>query len=1200
MRYIFYLLFFLLLGQAQAQAPTFSLFLIGDAGEPEIAPADSLADPVLRTLAAQLKAARPHSGVVFLGDNVYPRGLVGPEDPGRAVAEARLVAQLAVAKNHPGLALMIPGNHDWAQGGREGWANVQNQEKFVREYLDRDYVFWPKGGCPTPHEVVVRPDLVLLLLDTQWHLHPWDKPGETSDCEAKDLAGMLAAVDDALYRHRGKTVVVLGHHPMYSYGHHGGHFTLANHLLPLNELGVPLPLPGLGSLYPLYRSLIGNIQDTPNPTYAAMRKGLVALLRQYRNAVYVNGHDHNLQWIVRDSVHYITSGAGCKSVPVGRGRHARFTSPQKGFARLDVLANGSLRLAFIDGQGQVLHQGEIDLPAARQTPADAAGLADGPLPDSLPKVPNPRFGGAANWLWGRNYRTQWTTPINAKVLDLDSLSLKITQQGGGMQTRSLRYQAPDGRQFVTRSVEKYPASAVPAYLRSQAVVDVVDDQVSASHPYAALAVPTLARAAGVLHTQPQLVVLPQAQLPGLYQRRYGDQLALFEERPDGQFQGAKKVYSTAKVREKLAEDNQNAVDQAEVLRARLFDMWIGDWDRHEDQWRWAGYDQGKGLQFRPIPRDRDQAFFVNQGLVPVVASRNWIVPKIQGFDFRIRDVRTFNFNARYFDRLFLTQPGPAEWEAMARELQQRLTDAAIDTALAQLPRPDPALPTLAAKLRQRRADLPSYALAYHRFLAREVDVLGSDKDEIVWVDRLPNGHTQVRLYDQRKDGSPGRLLYARMFDPAHTREVRVWGLDGRDQFTVHGRATSAIRLRLVGGAGKDQFTDTSQVAQGAPTLVYDRKKGTELRLGPAARDRTRRGKKAQPEFDPHAFKYDRLAPMLSVAYNPDDGIFAGAGIDWTLQGFGKAPFAARHRLAANYAVATQAYQVRYQGNFADVVGRADLELRANYQDDGLVDNFFGLDNGSVFDKARGISFYRVKMSLYEHRLLLKHQVGRAVFHLGPAHTAYRANYNPGRFIAQFAPPEADIYRTQHFLGGQAGLAVDTRDQKLLTTKGLQWQTTLLAQSGLGLANQQRYVNLATDLVLYHTLRLPARFTLRARVGGATNLADYAFYQANTLGGTTNLRGYRRSRFAGKDAFYNQMELSTKLLDINTYLFPAALGLVVFHDVGRVWNPTDTDTAWHRGYGAGLWFAPFRAAYLQVVAGRSTEGWYPHFTTGLNF
>ena len=49
------------------------------------------------------------------------------------------------------------------------------------------------------------------------------------------------------------------------------------------------------------------------------------------------------------------------------------------------------------------------------------------------------------------------------------------------------------------------------------------------------------------------------------------------------------------------------------LKARLFDMMIGDWDRHRRQWRWAKFERRAGWQ--PIPEDRDTAFSRYEGVI---------------------------------------------------------------------------------------------------------------------------------------------------------------------------------------------------------------------------------------------------------------------------------------------------------------------------------------------------------------------------------------------------------------------------------------------------------------------------------------------------------------------------------------------------------------------------------------------------------
>ncbi|MFD1819716.1 Calcineurin-like phosphoesterase [Pseudarcicella hirudinis] len=1187
---------------SQAQTVKHSVFLIGDDGEPKL----DGKDPVLTSLQNQLKKAGQNGSLIFLGDNIYPTGMVDSENPGRIEAEARLTEQLKVMQSFEGHSYIIPGNHDWQQGGKNGWQYIKNQENFVSDFLKKEDVFFPKGGCPTPQEISVNEELSLILLDTQWYLHPWNKPEAESDCEVKSLQGMLSAVDDILDRNRHKKVLVLGHHPMYSHGLHGGYFTVKDHLLPFHELGLNIPLPVIGSIYPLYRSLIGNIQDIAHPKYREMRDGLVSIFKHYKNVIYANGHDHNLQLIVRDSINYITSGAGSKATPVKKGNDSRFASSTKGFVRLDFLENDKIQVIFYEGDGALgkeLYSTPISL-VTRPFEATNSVSARQNIPSQI--IPNPKFkaGSVKQWILGKNYRDVWTTPVSAPVLNFqqEKGGLKVIQKGGGLQTLSLRYQAASGGQYVTRSINKYPEEAVPESIRSQFTVDIVGDQISAAHPFAALVVPDLAEAAGVPHTNPKLVVIPEDTALGPYKRLFSNQLALFEERPDDGFGGAKKTYSTIKVVGKLADDNHNVVDQKAVLRARLLDMLIGDWDRHDDQWRWGSFDQkGKGSVFRPIPRDRDQAFFINEGALPAIAARKWILPKIQGFNHKIRDVEGFNFNARYFDRSFLTKLSQNDWQEITRDFQFKITDAIIDSAVSRLPKPDPHAKEIAEKLKQRRDDMLQYAEKQYEFLAKEVDILGSDKDEIIEVKRMPDGQTEVTVLDQNKSGEAGRELYKRTFNPLFTKEIRVWGFDGEDRFRVYGEADKAIKLRLIGGKGADEFTDSSRIGGfRRKTLIYDKTKNTVLNLGSEARNLTSDKDPKINDYNREAFKYNRLAPLAAFAYNPDDGIFLGTGIQLTRQGFRKEPFASQHNLSGSFAFSTRAFNLYYAGTFVDVLGKTDLEIKATLQQSSMTNNFFGLSNESNYIKEKQIDYYRVNYSNYETSVFLKNNVGKTVFYYGVIQNGFEVKENTSRYINEFAPVGSEVYNEKDYLGVRTGFTVDARDNKVFPTRGVYWDFSSTYQRGINALAKDSYANLRTDLAFYWSVKLPATVTFATRFGGGVNFTDFEFYQANSLGGLTNLRGFRRTRFSGKNSAYNNTEVRLKLFDIKSYLFPAHFGIVAFNDIGRVWNPGENSTKWHHGYGGGVWLAPFNMAVISAMYSMSEEDKVPIIRMGFFF
>lgn len=89
--------------------PFKTIYLIGDAGE------DETDQSGLKIMTPMLEED-PEASVVFLGDNIYPRGLHGKKDELREQDEARIVAQMKPVKDHPGPVLFIPGNHDWEQG----------------------------------------------------------------------------------------------------------------------------------------------------------------------------------------------------------------------------------------------------------------------------------------------------------------------------------------------------------------------------------------------------------------------------------------------------------------------------------------------------------------------------------------------------------------------------------------------------------------------------------------------------------------------------------------------------------------------------------------------------------------------------------------------------------------------------------------------------------------------------------------------------------------------------------------------------------------------------------------------------------------------------------------------------------------------------------------------------------------------------
>jgi hypothetical protein len=521
-----------------------------------------------------------------------------------------------------------------------------------------------------------------------------------------------------------------------------------------------------------------------------------------------------------------------------------------------------------------------------------------------------------------------------------------------MQTLSLRLEDKKGNEYTLRSIEKFPEKAVPDVFRKTFAQDLVQDQISAAHPYAALVVPALAEAAGIYHTNPEVVFIPDDPHFGIYRKEFANTLMLFEERPGGSakdksyFGNADKIISTDKVLARLVEDPDNSVDQEFVLRSRLFDLIIGDWDRHDDQWRWAVIKNKKHETYRPIPRDRDQAFFYSDGRLASFWSRRWILPKFEGFRDEVSWTSGFMFNARYFDRSFLNGLSVEQWMSVASDLQRQLTDEVIAHAIKKFP---PELyqhhgDEIIRKIKARRDRLTQYAKEHYAFLAKEVDVTGSDKKDWFAIDHQHNGDVTVRISKINKSGEQGSTFYERTFHSQETKEVRLYGLSGEDVFEFSGEAKGNVRLRVIGGDGEDSLNNHSDLK----VILYDLEDGATI-SGRHIANRTS-ADPAVNTYDRKAFKYPRLAPLIYGNFNNDDGVFLGGGFLMTTHGFRKQPYKNQHLFLASYAPYTGSYNFKYDGRFMQVFGKWGVELDFDLKAPNFVNNFFGWGNETEFDR----------------------------------------------------------------------------------------------------------------------------------------------------------------------------------------------------------------------------------------------------------
>src|SRR5690349_4514071 len=279
--------------------------------------------------------------IVYLGDNLYQLGL--PDEGNRNYVLSRTVldSQMAVAANTPAHVYMIPGNHDWANGRSFGWETLLRQEAYVNLMKEKNVQFVPSEGCPGPVEVPISKDVVMIVFDSQWFLHQNDKPGIEYDCDCKTESEFMTQLSELLRKNYNKLVIMACHHPFMSNGIHGGYFGIKQHIFPFTDMKKKLyiPLPVIGSIYPISRSVFGSPQDISHPAYTNMVNMIRAETRLHPNIIYATGHDHSLQLLKDTSHFYIVSGSGCQTSRVEDSKHSLFTKEALGFAVLEVSKN---------------------------------------------------------------------------------------------------------------------------------------------------------------------------------------------------------------------------------------------------------------------------------------------------------------------------------------------------------------------------------------------------------------------------------------------------------------------------------------------------------------------------------------------------------------------------------------------------------------------------------------------------------------------------------------------------------------------------------------------------------------------------------------------------------------------------------------------------------------------------------------------
>lgn len=335
------------LQQTPEEVPAFTIYALGDAGE-----INEQSKSVIEKLNSVASDDTQPGLVIFLGDNIYPAGLPEEENiKANHDAKSILMNQIHGLKNVKGKIVFIPGNHDWNESRVGGLQAIQREGDFIDNVDSSRIKLLPKDGCGGPDVIELNDQNVMLIIDSQWWIQDWSKePLISKRCAVHSREEFIKAFHDEVRRYKDRQIIVAMHHPLYSQGSHGGHFTLKDHLFPLTAAirWFYLPLPVIGSIYPFYRTVFGHAQDLKNHRYQTLREALLDDLEYDKPILFLAGHEHCLQYIKKSGNHFLVSGAGAKLTSIAESDDLVFGHKSGGFMELDFYKNGRTWLSIYE------------------------------------------------------------------------------------------------------------------------------------------------------------------------------------------------------------------------------------------------------------------------------------------------------------------------------------------------------------------------------------------------------------------------------------------------------------------------------------------------------------------------------------------------------------------------------------------------------------------------------------------------------------------------------------------------------------------------------------------------------------------------------------------------------------------------------------------------------------------------------------
>jgi len=1057
-----------------------------------------------------------------------------------------------------------------------------------------DFKFKKKRICPDPIIKEMDDSHVMITLNSNWFIdREYKFNAQNYDCDFFNEIHLLEELEDVLEDYKDWNKIIVAHHGIKSISEIGGNGLWSKNFIPI-----------YGQLYQSFRKNIGYKQDLASIGYHRYISLISKITSKFDKLCIISGHDYLNHVINEKHITHINVNSASNHYKYSKNEETSFVSEQGNFLRLQK-KSGQWKFLFNSGI-------EVELSNIFKSKKEGDGSKEKDINKSIEVKSTVQASqkydanGLTKFFMGDGYRAEWSTPVTAPLLDISTYDggLKPYAIGGGLQTLSVKFKSKNGKKYAFRVLDKHPEKSLSDVARESVYRVIVEELITTMHPYGPLVANSLLDATDIIHIKPELFILQQhPSLDDIYQPFVG-KIGTLEEKPSGKkkgkegFYGADKVVSSYDMFISLRKSHKNKIDPKAYAKARLMDMLLGDWDRHEDNWKWAMFKEGDNKIYRPIPKDRDHVFSKWTGLIPNIA--DFAISNAEDFGDEFGNLRHLNFKARFLDREFGDKISLELWLEAVIYIQEKITDEVIEESVSKLPKEVYGFhgEEIKQKLKSRRSDLTRFIKEYYKELNENVFIKGTNKSDYFEIVRKENGEVKVSVWHLKKGEIKGDLFFEGTFDSEIVKKIYCFGLDGKDKFEIKGDVAQSIKVRIIGGSDKDKVSDKSFVNGSEKlTQVYDSSNEDEI---VKSKETILKKPSRQAHYDPYAFDYNWLIPSITLRSSSGNGSGFGAGVTYLIRGFNKPGFAKKWTFGGVFYPDLKAYRIDAGFTFRHFIGLSDLQLRSQFS--ALYDRYpfyYGIGNDTKVIKTLRQELNRLDYDFFDFEAGIETIFARKSKWINSIIIENHDAENKGDRTA--LDPTTLGYGEISYIGISSKLNLDFTDNSLYPENGSQFTLSVDGRTNF---DGNLSSNIKSRISYFKTYDLGLKTTFVGSLHYKQANGEPAFYHLSRLGSQSQFRGYTRNRFIDKYALLYNAEMRVLLGTIKTPLIQLVVGVFGFYDGGRVWNDSSEfyEGEWNNSYGGGIFFAPGSKDYtLSLLVARPEDNFtYSKVQLGFDF